>query len=580
MRNLFYAVLLFLPSLAKATDTIDIPVITITAPSNTNYQIQQYESKLFENSFRIQETSPGMSSPYIGPFTGNQVDQHINGIRFSNSYFRSGPNQYWGWIPQKFTRSVSVSDGGNIGGTLNRQIGVPETGFGVSYDTALRGKETTLAYNTDRFGFAINTIDRGDVRTADGTVPNSSYNQKAAMAEAFWDNNNTTTFLYSRSDDLRRTDRWNGGTRITGSRVGQVYNYELQEYAMLAHNYTDERFQLDLGYQNFNEHILDKTTRVEVGMNIYSANMSYDLISNFLSVYSANQFEDIDYKTIGVSHAIDWYNTHKFGFRTNIDMRDFNLKTSYGYKIVTVTGLNEDFKAPEYSVILSNNGYFISYDVTTNAPSYTSIKQDKTTGRGTVVPNNRLTQEFVKTWRFGRQTGKFYADVYYKHLDDAYDQVTVASDTYKIVNDGWVKAYGATLGFTENNLFNNGIVLDTRIEIVKATKSISGTNRTEPTSKTAPAIFFAKLSKNGYYADFSYQPKDNDLAFKDKDDVRIYGHNQGYKVVNVGKTGVIKQDFEYDISLRNVFNDNGRVMGSSVDVPARGIYFGLNYIGF
>lgn len=574
--------ILSLPLVAGAKDTeIEIEeIVIVTSPSNTNYQVQQYSADLFDNSFRIQETSPGMASPYLGPFTGNQVDQHINGIRFSNSYFRSGPNQYWGWIPQKFTRNVTVSDGGNIGGTLNRQIGVPDTGFGVSYDTALRGKETTLAYNTDRFGFAINDIDRGDVRTADGTVPNSSYNQKAAMAEAFWDDYNTTTFLYSRSDDLRRTDKWNGGQRITGTRAGQVYNYELQEYAMLSHNYSDDRLDLDLGYQNFNEHILDKTTRVEVGMNIYSANVSYAIIPDFLSLYSANQFEDIDYRTIGRSHATDWYNTHKFGFRTENQMGDFNLKSSYGYKYVTVTGLDEPFKAPEYSVILSNSGYFVSYDVTTNAPSYTSIKQDKTTGRGTVVPNNSLEQEFVRTWRLGKQTNKFYADIYYKHLKDAYDQVTVATDTYKIVNDGWVKAYGATLGFTESNLFGKGIVLDTRLELVKATKSIAGTNRTEPTSKTAPAIFFAKLSKNGYYADFSYQPKDNDLAFKDKDDVRIYGHNQGYKVINIGKSGIIKQDFEYDISLRNLLNDDGRVMGSSVDVPGRGLYIGLTYTGF
>lgn len=554
-----------------SAEEIEIEHIVVVAPSNTNYEVQQYNSELFEDSFRIQETSPGMPSPYLGPFTGNQVDQHVNGIRFSNSYFRSGPNQYWGWIPAAFTNSVTVSDGGNIGGTINRLISVPSSGVKLSYDTALQGTETTLSHTTDRFGFAINEIDRGDVRTADGTVPNSSYNQKAAMFEAFWDDNNTTNILYSRSDDLRRTDKWNGGLRITGPRSGQVYNYELQEYLLLVHNYTNDVVEIDLGYQNFKEHILDKTNRVEVDMNVYNLNASYNLNDNY-SLYTVNQFEDIDYST-----QSDWYNTYKAGVRTNFDIGNFNLKSSVGYKIVSVTDL-EEFTAPEYSIILSNSGYFLSYDVTTNAPSYTSIKQNKTTGRGTVIPNNSLEQEYAKTWRAGYQTRNLYADVYFKHLQDAYDQITVDTDTYQIVNDGWVKAYGATLGFTTD--VGSGFILDTRLELVTATKSIPGSTETEPTSKTAPAILYSKLSRHGYYAELSYQPKDNDLAFKDKDDVRIYEHNKGYTVLNLGKTGTLGKDFEYEFAIRNLLNDDGRVLGSSVDVPARGVYFGLKYTGF
>lgn len=569
--------LLFNPTLTNAEE-ITIDEIIVVAPSNTNYQIQQYDSELFENSFRIQETSPGMPSPYIGPFTGNQVDQTLNGIRFNNSYFRSGPNQYWGWIPNSFTRNVTVSDGGNIGGTLNRTLGVPSNGVKLSYDSALQGTETTMSYNFERFSFAVNEVDNRDVRTANGTVPNSSYNQKAAMAEAFWDDNNTTTFLYSRSDDLKRTDKWNGGIRITGPRTGQVYNYELQEYFLLVHNYTTDRLEIDLGYQRFNENILDKTTRTEVGINVYNLNSSFNLTDTF-TLYSVNQFEDINYATIGVTQTSDWYNTYRFGFRTDTQLGNFNLKSSLGYKVVTVTGL-DNFEAPEYSTILSNNGYFVSYDVTTNAPSYTSIKQDKTTGRGQVIPNSSLTQEYAQTWRIGRQTKNFYADVYYKHLKDAYDQITIAKDTYQIVNDGWVKAYGATLGFTQDNLFGSGMILDTRLELIRATKSVIGSNNTEPASKTAPAILFTKLSKNGYYAEFSYQPKDNDLAFKDQDDVRIYGHNNGYKVINLGRTGTIARNFEYEFVIKNILNNNGRVLGSSVDVPARGVYFGIKYIGF
>lgn len=92
----------------------------VTAPGFTNYQVQQNVTpEVFNSSGHIQETAPGLKSPYVGIFTGNQVDQVINGIRFNNSLFRSGPNQYYSWIPDSFVNGITVSDGGNVGGTIS-----------------------------------------------------------------------------------------------------------------------------------------------------------------------------------------------------------------------------------------------------------------------------------------------------------------------------------------------------------------------------------------------------------------------------------------------------------------------------
>lgn len=562
---------LLLGSSAYASYAQELETITVVAPASTNYQVQQYSANEFNDSFRIQETSPGMLSPYLGAFTGNQVDQLVNGIRMSNSYFRSGPNQYFGWIPLQFTRNVAVSDGGNIGGTIARTLGVSDSSVGLSYDGGTTGVETTLTNTNDRFGFGVNEISRGNVRSTNGEVPHSEYNQVAVIAEVFWNDNHQTTLFYSRSDDLERTDKWNGGERITGFRNGSVYNYDLQEYLFLSHNYISDDLQVDLGLQNFVEHILDKTQRVEVEIDVINLNGAYNF-SPVLSVYTSNQLEFIDFDVVDIKEASDTYNTHKAGVRYQNDL----LTASVGYKLVQISGL-DDFAAPEYTVILSRNGYFVSYDHTTNAPSYTSVKQNKTTGRGTVLPNDSLTQEYADTIRIGRQLRNFYFDVYYKQLSDAYNQITLVEDTYQIVNEGSVNAYGASVAYKTIDVFDTGVNIDTRLEWVKATKDIPGTDQREPTSKTAPWIAYIKLDKKGYYAEFRYQPKDNDLAFKDLDDVRIFAHNKGYRIINIGKTGTIGK-FEYEIALRNLLNDEARVFGSSVDIPERSVFANVKYI--
>jgi hemoglobin/transferrin/lactoferrin receptor protein len=75
----------------------------------------------------IQKTSNGQGSPYIRGFTGFRNLMLIDGIRFNNSTFRDGPNQYWNTIDQFSLNRVEVlpSQGGTlygsdaIGGTVN-----------------------------------------------------------------------------------------------------------------------------------------------------------------------------------------------------------------------------------------------------------------------------------------------------------------------------------------------------------------------------------------------------------------------------------------------------------------------------
>ena len=139
----------------------------VVVVGSTNYQVQQVikNPKLYSNSARIQETSPGQLSLYLGPFTGNQVDQLVNGIRVNNGLFRTGPNQYFGWTPMEFTQLITISDGGNIGGTVERRVGVKNSHISTSYIGGVDGFTQSASLKGKKFGVGINNINYGNVKT-------------------------------------------------------------------------------------------------------------------------------------------------------------------------------------------------------------------------------------------------------------------------------------------------------------------------------------------------------------------------------------------------------------------------------
>jgi len=59
-------------------------------------------------------------------------------------------------------------------------------------------------------------------------------------------------------------------------------------------------------------------------------------------------------------------------------------------------------------------------------------------------------------------------------------------------------------------------------------------------------------------------------------DVRIYGHNDGYQVVNFGYENSCG-NIDYSMVLQNIFDDDGRVLASSVDVPGRSVVLSVAY---
>jgi hypothetical protein len=504
----------------------------------------------------------------------------VDGIRFNNPLFRTGPNQYFSWIPDSFVQEVSVSDGGNVGGTIDRRLGIAPAHIGSSYNSSL-GLTETASYKGERFGFALSNINFNNVKTANGTVPNSAYNQTAGMFEARWDNHHKTTMIISQSDDLRRTDKWNGGTRLTGFQSPSVYTWDLQQYTLLKHDATFDRLKVGMAYQQFKENITDGTKPIGSLVDSYTLNGEYFFDRGF-SLYSTNSIEKIKYDNgVAVSSTnptrVDnsTWGTYKQGVRWYGDVASLDVIASVGYK--TVKAGDSDFNNPEGSLIVGKHGYFVSYDRSTNTPSYFQINQALTSGRGTSIPNSDLKEEFADTYRAGFNKNGLYFDVYYKKLENAMQLRVITSSPLvnQPYNGGSTDVYGSTVSYKNNSIMDSKFGLDTRLIYTHGTNNLpDGTS--EGTVKTIPLFGYTRINYDKVWTELQFQTRQNRLAYQDLVDTRVYNYNGGYEIVNVGYTDKIDK-VTYTVALMNAFDNSGRVLGSSVDVPARALFVSGRY---
>jgi len=117
--------------------------------------------------------------------------------------------------------------------------------------------------------------------------------------------------------------------------------------------------------------------------------------------------------------------------------------------------------------------------------------------------------------------------------------------------------------------------IDTRLEYAYGESNLP-TGVTQPTNKTTPFMAYAKINYDKTWIEYMGQSKQNRLSTDDLADVRVYGNNGGYNIFNIGYTDNYKQ-FQYTAALVNIFDDDGRVLGSSVDVSKRGVFVSGKY---
>lgn len=197
----------------------------------------------------IQKTSNGQGSPFIRGFTGFRNLMLIDGIRFNNSTFREGPNQYWNTIDQYALERVEVlpSQGGTlygsdaIGGTVNaftRDSGFLQEAEGGFFTHGQADYRWSSAERSN-IGHAEASIGQGqrwglhvgatlsqfsDVRTPQGIQRHTGYDQWAfdVRLDVALDDNWQLTAVHqqSRQNDVWRTHTTTSGVSFAGTTIG------------------------------------------------------------------------------------------------------------------------------------------------------------------------------------------------------------------------------------------------------------------------------------------------------------------------------------------------------------------------
>lgn len=180
----------------------------------------------------IQHTAHGQGSPFIRGFTGKQVLMLVDGVRFNNSTFRFGPNQYLSSINPHTIDSIEVVRGPSSvlygsdaqGGVINLILKEPEKRSAFDYTFGARGrfesantrKEGGLfaEIGTSNFG-AMTSATYADVDELTGGAsigrqPFTAYEEWgtfASLSADFGMHRLALKYMHYQQNDLERTDK-------------------------------------------------------------------------------------------------------------------------------------------------------------------------------------------------------------------------------------------------------------------------------------------------------------------------------------------------------------------------------------
>lgn len=540
----------------------------------------------------MQETNPGMKQPIINGLMGDQISLSLDGIKFSNSLFRSGPNQYYSWIPDEFTTTASLNSpinaiaNGSLGGNIDRTLGVDKSQVGISSN--LRGYTAYAKYKDSDWHAAILNTDNDNVATPRGVIQNSAYNQKGAMVKHTNKDYGDTTLVFTRNDNVDRTDKF---------AVNDYYMYDLQQYIMANHKLwlNNHSIYVVPSFQQFRE----KIDRAKTSNNIDSTDNIYGLqVGSYFNTkygtldYGVNEsFEDISLVT-GTNSTPYKYNTLTGygvwdGAITDSDL--YKIKYSYSWMTADGSGLDTSLGNNVYGVdfrhIWSDDNYsYASFDSSAKFPTINNLsaaRQDSLTE----IANPDLKQEHAFTYTIGHQFYGLDASLFYKDISD------VIIRTQTDVKDGkggfkW-KYNNANTGYIEGaKLAYNRKFDSTGTNVYAMGEYITGRNDYDYWSKFTPFHAEVKLSQDigmllddRFIVQWRYAPSvPNDrVALNDKTDVRTKNHNYGYNILNLGYEVDFDKHNKASLTLFNTLNNTGRIYGSSVDFNERTLMVRYNY---
>jgi len=581
-------------SLALA-ETYELEPITVESSVDNNSapapkeQVSQLDE--VEYTVQIQETVPGFKQPIINGLQGDKVLLTVDGIRFTNSLFRDGPNQYYSYIPDEFVigatlnSDLSAITSNSLGGSVDRTLGIDSTKVGAAYQSNNAGGKGLATYNDKEWSIGAVYKDYGNVRDTNGEVPYSSYNQKGFYAEHKNNEYGTTKILFSRSDDIDRTDKM---------QQDSYYVYDLQQYILVKHSVkVTDWLEVTPSFQQFREKIdrhSPTSKDIDSTDNIYGLNVSgyYEpkWTEGWFTYGLVENYEDIDY-TKGTTDNTYGYNTASLWAKYYDSIGDLDWDIDYKYSRMDVSGdLTKNLDNHSAGIngkynLAKENYIFASTNLNYKFPTLDNLAT-AVDGSSTNEPNPDLKQERAITYEVGYFYKGLKLSAFYKDLKDMIIKVDTGrvdtnGDTiyqYQNADNGRIKGIHAEY----SRKFKEGI-LDGYWTYLYA-EYLDGKTDYDYISKLTPFHSVAKVGYKPVYVEWLYAPKvpDDEMAEKDQTDYRIADHNYGYNIVNLGYKKVLKKHHQVEAKLLNIFDNRGRVYGSSVDFGERGIYLEYAYI--
>lgn len=538
-----------------SAQTYTLEPLNITGEQNT---ILSDNHEALKAKVQLQETAPGFYNPIINGLQGDKISITIDGLRFSNAIWRSGPNQYFSWIPQEFVLNNEIlptSDA--IGSTINTQLGIAENSISYNFDQYNTGNTALVKMDYGEVKAGLKYQNTGNYNA----IEHTDYNQNAIYLERSV-KNHSAKLLYSVSKDIDRPDK----------RIKNVpYTWNLQEYFLLKDRYSfSDSDTLEMSFQRFNEKIDDNGKKYTSDNNMYGLKYNH-IFTEELNFIVSDYYEDMTHKGSDYS-----FNTLNAGFEYKYSFEDFSVYSRYilAYADAQWDNNKRDFLSNALSLELYEDIWYTRYDYGYKFPSMQTLAYPETTGKGYDLPNTQLEQEISHTFTLGARDSysanlSYDLSIYYLYMENLIDRIRLdyqigGEDVYQIRN--------------VDNGFVYGLNIETNFQLFDVKNYFSlqyahGKTGKDYISKLTPLKLFYKAEYKDLYLKWEYAPKSHQLAKSDLADVRIEDprynqyHNVGYNVFGLGMKHTIDRSNSITVNFNNIFNNRGRVLGSSVDVP-------------
>jgi hemoglobin/transferrin/lactoferrin receptor protein len=363
------ALLLFISTHAYAeerhnTDTISMPHVTVVAArlqsttlknANTLYSIDKQELEqtlprnlpealMYTPGVMVQKTSNGQGAPFIRGFTGYRTLALIDGVRYNNSVYRDGPNEYFSLIDIYTMDSLELLNGpasalygsDAIGGTLNLQTrsshfhnetedelfihGSHQIRYSTAENSMINRTEFDVGQG-QKWGLVGGYSDKnfGNIEAADlGKLPYTGYDEHAFDLKLDVTLNNKWDLTLAHQN-LEQNDVWRTHSTIYSK------SFSGTEIGSDLRRLKDQKRQLNyltlVGY-DFNS-VIDQATLTlshqqwqEDGERVRSSGASID--ENFDSnMYGIDLQLESHYNNINFTYGFDYYQDNVDSGRTD-----------------------------------------------------------------------------------------------------------------------------------------------------------------------------------------------------------------------------------------------------------------------